>query len=124
MRWLRGFTLIELLVVMAVVALLLSIVAPRYLTQADRAREAVLRENLAGVRLAIDQFHADRGGYPGSLQELVDQRYLRKIPVDPMTNQSATWQPVTQEEEGRPVVYDVKSGAPGMAMDGSAYASW
>ncbi|HET8730828.1 MAG TPA: prepilin-type N-terminal cleavage/methylation domain-containing protein [Moraxellaceae bacterium] len=124
MRQDRGFTLIELLVVMAVVAMLLSIVAPRYMSQADRAREAVLRENLSGLRAAIDQYQADKGGYPATLQELVDKRYLRKMPLDPITNKTTTWEVVTTDEDGKPVVYDVKSGAPGAGLDGSAYKSW
>lgn len=124
MRLRRGFTLIELLVVMAVVALLLSIVAPRYMAQADRAREAVLRENLSGLRAAIDQYQADRGSYPATLQELVDKHYLRRIPLDPVTNKNTTWELVTVDDEGKPVIYDVKSGAPGTGLDGSAYKSW
>lgn len=120
----RGFTLIELLVVMSVVALLLSIVAPRYMDQADRAREAVLLENLSGLRTAIDQYQADRGAYPVSLQDLVDKRYLRKMPLDPITNKTTTWELVTIDENGQLQVFDVKSGAPGTGLDGSAYNSW
>jgi prepilin-type N-terminal cleavage/methylation domain-containing protein len=77
----RGFTLIELMVVMAVIALLVTIVAPRYLTQTDRAREAVLRHNLKEARDAIDKFYTDYGHYPQTLKELVDARYLKMLPI-------------------------------------------
>lgn len=124
MRKARGFTMVELLVVLAVVALLLSLVAPRYIKQSDRAREAVLRENLSALRLTLDQYYGDRGHYPQQLEELVQARYLRSLPLDPMTNQPNSWQPVMREEEGRQVIYDVKSGAAGAGMDGSAYSTW
>src|SRR5690606_17591070 len=86
-----GFTLIELLVVMAIIATLLSIVAPRYFSAIDKAKEAVLRQDLKIMRDAIDQFHADSGKYPLDLEELVDRRYLRSIPIDPMTDSNETW---------------------------------
>lgn len=124
MRRDKGFTMVELLVVLAVVALLLSLVAPRYLQQTDRAREAVLRENLAALRLALDQYYGDRGHYPEQLEELVQARYLRALPRDPVTNQPTSWQPVTREEGGRQVIVDVRSGAAGAGMDGTAYSTW
>lgn len=120
----RGFTLIELLVVLAVVAMLLSLVAPRYLHQVDKAKEAALKENLAGLRTAIDQYYGDKGRYPEQLQQLVEQHYLRRLPVDPITNQASTWQVVTLEEDGHKGIYDIKSGAPGNGMDGTAYNVW
>ncbi len=119
-----GFTLIELLVVLTVTALLLSIVAPRFMRQTETAKEAVLRENLASLRSAIDQYYADKGKYPDRLEVLVESRYLRKIPVDPVTNQSTSWRAETMLEDNSLVVYDVRSGAPGTAQDGSTYASW
>lgn len=124
MRKTRGFTMVELLVVLAVVSLLLSLVAPRYLKQSDRAREAVLRENLSALRLALDQYYGDRGQYPAQLEELVQSRYLRALPLDPVTNQATSWQPVTREEDGRQVIVDVRSGAAGAGMDGTAYDTW
>jgi general secretion pathway protein G len=120
----KGFTLIELLVVLAVVAMLLSLVAPRYIRQADKAKEAVLRENLTALRLAIDQRYGDKGAYPDSLDQLVEERYLRKLPVDPITQRSDTWQTVTLDEEGGKGIYDVKSGAEGLGMNSTAYSSW
>ncbi|WP_298824630.1 type II secretion system protein [uncultured Piscinibacter sp.] len=120
----RGFTLIELLVVMAVVSLLLSIAAPRYFRSVDLAREAALRQDLAVMRDAIDKHFADTGRYPASLEELVAQRYIRRVPADPLTESSETWviEPPADRDLGS--VYDVKSGAAGAARDGTAYASW
>ena len=87
----NGFTLIELLVVMAVIATLLSIVAPRYFNSIDRSREAVLRQNLSIMRDAIDKFYSDTGKYPLSLNQLVEERYIRAVPIDPMTESAQTW---------------------------------
>lgn len=120
----RGFTLIELLVVLTVVAMLLSIVSPRFIRQTDKAKEAVLRENLATLRVAIDQYYGDRGQYPIRLDQLVEERYLRKLPQDPVTNVSSSWRVVTFSDDGVVVIHDVRSGAPGTAMDGTAYSSW
>lgn len=118
----RGFTLIELLVVLAVMAMLVSLVAPRYLDRVDGAREAVLRHNLHGLRTAIDQFYRDKARYPASLDELAAQRYVRAVPVDPLTGSAHTWVAVPPASGAG--VFDVKSGAAGRAADGSDYASW
>lgn len=121
----RGFTLVELLVVMAIIATLLAIATPRYLRHLEHAREAALKETLFVVRDAIDKFRGDSGRLPDSLQELVDKRYLRKLPVDPITEQSDTWvieAPPESDLGGQ--VWDIHSGAPGNATSGDAYASW
>lgn len=122
-RW-HGFTLIELLVVLAALALLLGIAVPRYVEHVDRARETVLRQNLAALRDAIDKFNADRGRYPAELAELARERYLREVPRDPLTDRRDTWVivPPPQGSEGK--VYDVHSGAPGQGQDGKPYATW
>jgi len=121
----RAFTLIELVVVMAIVALLVSIAAPRYFHSVERAREAVLRENLTVMREAIDKFNADNGRYPESVAELGAKRYLRKVPDDPVTGSNATWAVVAPPAaSGLGGVYDVKSGAEGNGMDGTPYSSW
>jgi general secretion pathway protein G len=86
-----GFTLIELLVVLAIVALLLSLALPRYFQSIDTAKDAVLKENLHLVRQTIDKFFADTGQYPQSLQELVEKKYLRALPVDPITERTDSW---------------------------------
>ena len=121
----RGFTLIELLVVMTIIATLLSIAAPRYLRSVDDARESALKSNLAQMREAIDHFHADRGTYPQALSDLVEKRYLRAIPVDPITESAQTWQLLPAPgSEDTGAVYDVRSGAPGTSRLGDAYANW
>ena len=120
----HGFTLIELLVTMAIIALLLSLAAPRYFSGVDKAKETVLRENLHQMRDSIDKFYADRGRYPASLEDLATQKYLRKVPLDPVTDSDLSWIVVPPSDPQKGGVYDVKSGAPGASRDGSAYASW
>jgi general secretion pathway protein G len=119
-----GFTLIELLVVMAIIATLLTLAMPRYFHSTDRAKEAVLKQNLAQMRESIDKFYGDRGRYPESLEDLVARKYLRKVPPDPITDSTATWLTVPPDEAGRGGVFDVKSGAAGIGLDGSAYDKW
>lgn len=134
----RGFTLIELLVVMAIIATMLSIAAPRYFRASDDAREAALKADLRSMREAIDHFYGDRGRYPETLAELVDRRYLRSIPVDPISGSAETWkllpppEPPAEktaanlaagtvaEEAG---IYDVRSGADGTARNGASFES-
>jgi len=121
----RGFTLIELLVVMAVLATLLSIVVPKYMDGVTRSREAALKESLRTMREAIDKYAADTGRYPDTLDDLVKKRYLRKAPLDPITEDTTTWvviPPMPNTLAGR--VSDVRSGATGQALDGTAYAEW
>lgn len=120
-----GFTLIELLVVLAIVATLLSIAAPRYLRSVDDAREAALKSNLTQLREAIDHFHADRGSYPQALADLVEKRYLRSIPVDPVTESAQTWKLLPAPgAEDTGAIYDVRSGAEGTSRLGEPYANW
>ena len=120
----RGFTLIELLVVMALIGMLLSLSVPRYFGNVDKAKESVLRQNLAQTRDAIDKYFGDNGRYPDSLDEIVTRRYLRKLPVDPITDRSDSWVIVAPEKKDMGAVFDVRSGAAGRARDGSEYASW
>ena len=119
-----GFTLIELLVVMAILATLLSIAAPRYFESVDRAKEATLRTDLRMLREAIDKFRGDRGQLPDSLQRLVEQRYIRAVPVDPMTDTATDWVLVPHPDGVTAGVYDVKSGATGLARDGTSLTTW
>jgi general secretion pathway protein G len=120
----RGFTLIELLVVLAIIATLLTIAVPRYFGSLEKSKEAVLKEDLYQLRDAIGKYYGDRGRYPESLETLAADRYLRKVPVDPVTESSATWLPVPPDDPEKGGVYDVRSGAPGRASDGSAYVEW
>lgn len=119
-----GFTLIELLVVLAVIATLLAIALPRYFSSLENSREAVLKQDLAVLRETLDRFYGDKGRYPDALEELVGARYLRNVPVDPMTESNATWVIVAPELPEMGAVYDVRSGAEGVARDGSEYRSW
>jgi general secretion pathway protein G len=119
-----GFTLIELLVVLAIVSTLALLVAPRYFQKVDASREVVLRENLRAMRDVIDKFYGDTGRYPESLDELVEKRYLRALPVDPVTESSSTWQIVPVPDGGEGAVYDIRSGAQGTGSDGKNYAEW
>lgn len=119
-----GFTLIELLVVMAIIATLLSLAAPRYIGNVDKAREATLRENLATLRDVVDKHYGDAGKYPASLDDLVARKYLRKIPLDPITDSNQTWIVIAPDDPQKGGVYDVRSGAPGTARDGSAFRDW
>jgi general secretion pathway protein G len=124
-----GFTLIEVLIVVTLVIILASVGMATYTNSTQRAREAVLREDLFRMRDAIDQFYADKNRYPASLQDLVSEKYLRDIPKDPMTDSADTWQVENAEPDpnnptAEPGVYDVKSGSDGTAMDGTKYADW
>jgi general secretion pathway protein G len=120
----RGFTLIELLVSLAIIALLMSIVAPRYLGSVARAEEAVLRQNLALLRDAIDKHHADTGKYPDSLDDLVRKRYVRSVPLDPVVQSANAWVVVAPEDPKTGAVYDVRSSAHGTGRDGKPYEQW
>lgn len=119
-----GFTLIELLVSLAIVALLLSLVVPRYFGSLARADEAVLRENLYLMRDAIDKHFGDTGRYPGSLDELASKKYLRFVPEDPFTHSQSTWVLVPPADPEQGSVYDVRSGAKGVGRDGKPYEQW
>lgn len=121
---LRAFTLIELLVVMAIIATLLTIAVPRYFHSIDKSKEAVLREDLNTMRDAIDKYYSDNGKYPETLDDLVTKRYLRKIPVDPITENATTWVIVPPEDPEKGAVYDIKSGAPGESREGGKYSEW
>ena len=119
-----GFTLIELLTVMVIIAVLLTIAVPRYFNSIDRSKEVTLRQDLNVMRDAIDKFYGDTGALPETLDELVGKKYLRAVPVDPMTESAATWQIVPPADTKKTGVYDVKSGATGKALDGSNFQDW
>lgn len=119
-----GFTLIELLVVMTIIGILLTIAAPRYFHSVDKSKETVLRDDLSIMRKALDQYYSDNGRYPDSLQDLVTQRYLRRIPPDPLTESAKSWVVVPPEDPDKGAIYDVRSGTSKHARDGTAYADW
>lgn len=120
----RGFTLIELLVVMAVIALLLTLISPRYFDSVQRSKEAVLRQNLHALRDVIDKYHGDNGRYPDALSDLIAKKYIREIPRDPITDSAGSWIIVPPDAPNSGGVYDVHSGAEGLSRDGSAYKDW
>ncbi|MGE5325961.1 MAG: type IV pilin protein [Deltaproteobacteria bacterium] len=126
----RGFTLLELMIVMTIILILATMAVPAYLNSVQRAREAVLRDDLYTMRSLIDQFTLDKNRPPQSLDELVDEHYLRGgIPVDPMTRTNDTWQTVTEDvaispQQSMPGIVDVHSGSEEISLDGTPYSSW
>ena len=125
-----GFTLMELLIVMGIIVLLSGISLVVYNNSIVRARESALRANLTGLRKALDEYHADKNSYPSSLEDLVAEKYIRSVPVDPFTGSADTWQPVMSDADpsnpsAQPGIFDVKSGAGGTSpFDGTRYADW
>lgn len=120
----KGFTLIELLVALAILALVLSIAVPRYFSNIETAQENVLKEDLYVMRDALDHFYSDKGYYPDTLPDLVAQNYLRSIPIDPFTQSANSWIIQPPAIAGTGGVFDVHSGAPNMARDGSWLKDW
>jgi general secretion pathway protein G len=125
----NGFTLIELLIVVTLIVVLAGIGLATYSTSITRSKEAVLKEDLFRMRDAIDQYYADKQKYPADLQSLVTDGYMRQVPKDPLTDSAASWRTVMSDADASnptasPGVYDVKSGAPGAALDGTNYADW
>lgn len=124
-----GFTLIELLIVLALISILASMAVVQYRNSVRHAQESVLRTDLFRIRDAIDQYYADKNKYPATLEALVTDGYMRRIPEDPITRSTDTWQTIPAEADpsnptAEPGIYDVKSGAPGAALDGSNYSDW
>jgi general secretion pathway protein G len=121
----KGFTLIELLIVMSVIAILATIAEPSVKRFTIKAREAVLKENLFVLRDVIDRYAADRGIYPPTLDEIVNKGYLRKIPIDPFTSYSDTWQLIyADNEDGSSGIYDIHSGSELVSFNNNAYNEW
>ena len=125
----QGFTLIELLIVITLIVVLAGIGLATYSTSITRAKEATLKEDLFRMRDAIDQYYADKSTYPADLSALVTAGYMRQIPKDPLTDSAETWQTTMSDSDASsptasPGVYDVKSGAPGTALDGTNYIDW
>jgi general secretion pathway protein G len=121
--------MVELLVVISIIVILAAMGMAQYRNSIIRAREAVLKEDLFRMRDAIDQYYADKMKYPSALDDLVTEGYLRELPVDPFTNSKDTWQAINAETNvndatAQPGIYDVKSGAEGSSLEGTAYSDW
>jgi general secretion pathway protein G len=124
-----GFTLIELMVVVAIIGIIVTVASGQYMRSIRKAKEAVLKEDLYIMRTAINQYFSDKGKYPTDLHGLVEASYIRTVPVDPITESADTWvTEMAQMDESdistEPGIVDVKSGASGMGLDGTAYADW
>ncbi len=127
-RWLDriksqgGFTILELMVVLVIIGILLTLAEPSFQRSVIKAREAALKQNLFTMRDVIDQYRADRGTYPPSLDDLKSVGYLRQIPVDPITKSDGSWQLILDQTEGG--IFDVHSGSDLVAMNGTPYNVW
>jgi len=126
----KGFTLIEMIIVFTLIGILVGLALPQYQNSLKKARENVLRETLFTLRKLIDQYYQDKGKFPASLQALVDDKYLRSIPEDPVTRKTDTWVEVREELAPDEIelvrelgITDVHSGAPGNAFDGTPFSS-
>lgn len=127
----NGFTLIEIIIVFALIGILVGLALPQYKYSLKKAREAVLKEDLFVLRKMIDQYYTDKGKYPASLQALVDDGYLRQIPIDPMTKKADTWVEARENPSYEELVpnmefgiVDVHSGSQEKAIDGTSYDIW
>jgi len=131
----QGFTLLELIIVVAIIGILATIAMPKLMHTPDKAKEAVLRTDLRTLRDVIDQYYADKGKYPESLDVLVEDQYIRSVPIDPMTKSADTWVTVLEEpkadaappqgdEETKPGIMDVHSGSDLTGSNGTPYSEW
>ena len=125
----KGFTLIELMIVMTIIGLLAAIAIPSYLRSVQKAKEAVLKEDLHTMRTAIDSYTVDKEKAPQGLDDLVQAGYLKTVPVDPITGHSDTWitgqsDTLTDINETQGGIDDVHSGAQNLAADGTSYNTW
>lgn len=120
-----GFTLLEMMVVMTIIVTIVSIAVPFYSSALVRARESVLRSNLMTIRSVIDQYTYDKEEPPQSLDDLVNEGYLREVPIDPITNSRDTWELIVEVgPTGESGLFDVRSGSDGTSLAGTPYNEW
>lgn len=123
-----GYTLLELMIVVAIAGILVTLAIPSFQLSSIKAKEAALKQNLFTMRAVLDQYYADRGAYPPTLETLVEEKYLRQMPVDPFTKSSTTWQEIYEETEenddSEPGVFDLHSGSEDTALNGTPYKEW
>jgi len=124
-----GFTLIELLIVMSIIVILVSIAIPLYQKSIVRSKESVLRNNLFTLRTVIDEYTYDKQKAPQTLQDLVQEGYLREVPRDPITESNNSWRVVMEDavqsvNQTEPGIFDVHSGSDKMGLDGTPYSDW
>ncbi len=125
----RGYTLIELIIVMAIISILVAIAVPMYQKSLVRTKESLLKNNLFTLRTVIDEYTFDKQKAPQTLNDLVDQGYLRGVPVDPITGSNQTWRVVMEDaitsvDQTQPGIYDVRSGSDARSLEGNSYAEW
>ena len=125
----KGYTLIEMIIVMAIISVLVAIAVPMYQKSLTRTRESLLKNNLFTLRTVIDEYTFDKQKAPQTLQDLVDQGYLRDVPLDPMTGNNLSWRvimedAVTSVDQTAPGIYDVRSGSDKKSLEGTMYSEW
>jgi len=124
-----GYTLIELVIVMAIISILVSIAVPMYQKSLLRTKESLLKNNLFTLRTVIDEYTFDKQKAPQTLQDLVNEGYLRQVPLDPMTGSDQTWRIVMEDalssvDQTQPGIFDVRSGSDQKSLEGTAYSEW
>jgi len=125
----RGYTLVELIIVMAIISILVAIAVPMYQRSLIGTKESLLKNNLFTLRTVIDEYTFDKQKAPQTLNDLVDQGYLRGVPVDPITGNNQSWRvimedAITSVDQTQPGIYDVRSGSDAKSLDGTAYSEW
>jgi len=125
----NGYTLIEMIIVMAIISILIAIAVPLYQKSLLRTKESLLKNNLFTLRTVIDEYTYDKQKAPQTLEDLVNDGYLRAVPLDPITNSSQTWRGVMEDavssvDQTMPGIYDVRSGSDQKSLEGTPYAEW